>query len=182
MDADRIIEIYERHADAYDAQRGRALMERPWLDRFTALIPPGGRVLDLGCGMGEPIAAHLIGTGFRLTGVDTAPSLLGLCRARFPAQDWVLGDMRGLDLSRRFEGILAWDSFFHLDHADQRAMFAVFARHAAPGAALIFTSGASEGVALGCFEGEVLHHASLSPPEYRSLLARRVSPQAASTG
>lgn len=171
MSADRIIGLYERHARAFDAQRGRALMERAWLDRFTALIPAGGTILDLGCGMGEPIAAHLIGAGFRVTGVDSAPSLLGLCRTRFPAQEWLLADMRGFDLGRRFAGMLAWNSFFHLDHADQRGMFAVFARHAAVGAALMFTSGPSEGVALGCFEGEVLHHASLSPAEYRDLLA-----------
>jgi SAM-dependent methyltransferase len=170
MSADRIIGLYERHAGAFDAQRSRGPMERAWLDRFTALIPAGGMVLDLGCGMGEPMAAHLIGAGFAVTGVDSAPTLLGLCRARFPRQEWVLADMRGLDLGRRFAGILAWDSFFHLDHRDQRAMFAVFARHAAPGAMLMFTSGPSEGVALGCFEGEVLHHASLSPEEYRDLL------------
>ncbi len=171
MSAEQIIGLYERHARAFDAQRDRRLFERTWLDRFTTLIPAGGAVLDLGCGMGEPMAAHLIGAGFAVTGVDSAPTLLGLCRARFPGQAWHLADMRGLDLDRRFDGILAWDSFFHLDHGHQRAMFAVFARHAAPGAALMFTSGPSEGVALGCFEGEVLHHASLSPAEYRDLLA-----------
>lgn len=145
-------------------------MERAWLDRFTALLPAGGSVLDLGCGMGEPVAAHLIGQGFAVTGVDTSPALLDLCRARFPAQHWHLADMRGLALGQRFDGILAWDSFFHLDQADQRAMFSIFARHAAPGAGLMFTTGPAEGIALGEFQGEALFHASLSPAEYRSLL------------
>ncbi|MBS7792409.1 class I SAM-dependent methyltransferase [Roseococcus sp. SDR] len=172
MGAENIIGLYERHAAAFDAQRDRRLFEAAWLGRFTALIPPGGAVLDLGCGMAEPIAAHLIGSGFGVTGVDSAPSLIALCRARFPGQEWLLADMRCLDLGRRFDGLLAWDSFFHLDHADQRAIFAVFARHAAPGAALMFTSGPSDGVAMGCFEGEVLYHASLSPIEYRRLLVR----------
>ena len=171
MTADRIIGLYERHAHAFDAQRDRRLSEHDWLERFTALVPPGDALLDLGCGMGEPIAAHLIAAGFAVTGVDTSASLLGLSRARFPQHAWHLADMRGLDLGRRFAGILAWDSFFHLDHADQRAMFAVFQRHAAPGAALIFTSGPSEGVAMGVFEGEALYHASLGPAEYRALLA-----------
>ena len=45
MSAENIIGLYERHAAAFDAQRGRALMERAWLDRFTATIPPGGAVL-----------------------------------------------------------------------------------------------------------------------------------------
>ncbi|UPY37665.1 class I SAM-dependent methyltransferase [Sediminicoccus sp. KRV36] len=172
MASDAIIGLYQRHALAFDAARGRQLFERGWLDRFAAWLPPGGAVLDLGCGMAEPIAAHLIGRGFRVTGVDTSPQLLGLARTRFPEQSWHLGDMRHLALAQRFEGILAWNSFFHLDQADQPEMFAVFARHAAPGAALLFTSGPEAGVAMGEFEGEPLFHASLSPGEYRALLAR----------
>jgi hypothetical protein len=79
--------------------------------------------------------------------------------------------MRDLDLGRRFAGLLAWDSLFHLRQADQRRMFDVFRRHAAPGAALMFTSGPAHGVAMGTYRGEPLYHASLDPAEYRSLLA-----------
>jgi hypothetical protein len=79
--------------------------------------------------------------------------------------------MRRLALGRRFDGLLAWNSFFHLTREDQRAMFPVFAAHASPGAALMFTSGPSDGEAIGSFEGEPLYHASLAPEEYRALLA-----------
>ena len=41
-------------------------------------------------------------------------------------------DMRRLALGRRFAGLIAWDSFFHLRPQDQRAMFPIFAAHAAP--------------------------------------------------
>ncbi len=50
-------------------------------------------------------------------------------------------------------------------------MFAVFRDHAAPGAALMFTSGPRAGVAMGEFEGEPLYHASLDPDDTRALLA-----------
>ena len=162
--------LYERHAGAFDRERGRSLFERGWLDRFLALVPAGGRVLDIGCGMGEPIARHIIDRGFTVTGIDSAPSMIALCRARFPAQDWIVADMRGLALGVRFAGLLAWNSFFHLAHDDQRAMFAIFAAHAAPGAALMFTSGPDHGIAMGEFQGEPLFHASLDPAEYRALL------------
>jgi hypothetical protein len=49
-------------------------------------------------------------------------------------------------------------------------MFKIFADHAAPRAALMFTSGPSHGVAVGNFEGEPLYHASLDPDDYRALL------------
>ncbi len=162
-DADRIVGLYERHARAFAAQRGRggAFMKRPWLDKFLALVPRSGSVLDLGCGPGEPIARHLIAAGFAVTGVGSSPTMIALCRSSWPDGRWLVADMRGLSLSRRFDGILAWDSFFHLRPEDQRAMFAVFRDHAAPGAALLFTSGPRAGVALGTLFGEPLYHASL---------------------
>lgn len=78
--------------------------------------------------------------------------------------------MRKLALGRPFNGIVAWDSFFHLPLDDQRAMFATFRAHAAPGTALMFTSGPAHGEATGDHAGEALYHASLSPEEYRALL------------
>lgn len=166
-----VIDLYERHALAFDHARGRSLFERAWLDRFRALAGQGVPVLDLGCGAGEPIARYLSEVGHQVTGVDSSPSLIGLCRARFPAQSWVVGDMRRLDLGVRFGGIVAWDSFFHLPAADQDAMFPLFRQHAAGGCALLFTSGPADGEAIGVFEGEALYHASLAPGAYARLLA-----------
>lgn len=169
--ADSIIDLYDRHAASWARDRGAALgPERRWLDQFLSLVPSGGTVLDLGCGSGEPIAAHLLDNGYRVTGVDSSPSLIAMCRTRFPGADWQVADMRHLSLGRRFDGVLAWNSSFHLRRGDQRAMFAIFAAHVAPGGALMFTSGPREGEAIGTFEGEPLFHDSLSPAEYRRLL------------
>lgn len=170
--APNIISLYERHAMAWDRLRGKNLAERAWLDRFCEALPRCARILDLGCGSGEPIARNLSERGFRLTGVDSSSSMIALCRQRLPAHQWIVADMRSLALAERFDGILAWDSFFHLPRADQRAMFAVFAAHAAPEAMLMFTSGPDDGEAIGTFEGEPLFHASLSPGMYRELMSR----------
>lgn len=78
--------------------------------------------------------------------------------------------MRTLSINRSFDGLIAWDSFFHLSHDDQRAMFAIFRKHAYSGAQLLFTTGTGHGEAIGSFQGESLYHASLSPGEYRMLL------------
>lgn len=170
-DADAIIGHYSRHGRAWDAARGKTLFERAWLDRFLHALPAGKTILDIGCGSGDPIARYCRDAGFAVTGIDSSDTLIELCRERFPDGDWQVADMRSLALGRRFSGLIAWDSFFHLDHDDQRAMFAVFRAHAAPGAALMFTSGPSHGEAIGEFAGERLYHASLDPAEYRSLLA-----------
>jgi SAM-dependent methyltransferase len=167
-----ILNIYQNHAVDWDRERGRSLFEKPWLDRMMTLLPPRRSILDLGCGSGEPIARYFIERGCEVTGVDSSSSLLGLCRSRFPGQDWLIADMRMLSLGRRFDGILAWNSFFHLCPDDQRQMFSVFGTHAARGAALMFTSGPSHGEAIGTYKGERLYHASLDGGEYRSLLDR----------
>jgi SAM-dependent methyltransferase len=169
-DADRIIDLYDRHAATWDKERSRDLFERPWLDRFLALVPQGGSIVDIGCGCGEPIARYLIEAGYELTGVDSSPTMIGLCKRRFLNETWVAADMRSLFLGRQFNGILAWDSFFHLRQDDQRKMFPIFRRHAAPKATLMFTSGPRADVAMGTYQGEPLYHASLAPDEYRVLL------------
>jgi SAM-dependent methyltransferase len=166
----KVVDLYERHARAYDADRSRSLQERAWLDRFLGHVPAGGTVLDVGCGSGEPIARYLIDRGIGVVGVDASPSMIDLCRARFPDSEWLVIDMRELELERRFEGTLAWDSFFHLGIEDQREMLSRFARHARPGAPLMFTSGPAEGEAIGSCFGESLYHASLSIDEYQRLL------------
>jgi trans-aconitate methyltransferase len=169
--SEAIIEHYERHAADFDRDRSRSLQERAWLDQFLSHVPPRGRVLDIGCGMAEPIARYLIETGREIMGIDSSPSLIAMCRSRLPAAQWLVSDMRQLALQRRFAGVLAWDSFFHLRADDQRAMFARFGAHAAPGAPLLFTSGPAHGEVISSQWDEPLYHASLDPAEYRRLLA-----------
>ncbi|TAN04574.1 MAG: class I SAM-dependent methyltransferase [Rhodanobacteraceae bacterium] len=150
--------------------RESSFYERGWLDRFCALIPPGGSVLDIGCGAGEPIARYVSECGYAITGVDSSTAMIAKFRARLPGQQALVSDMRTLSLGRLFHGTLVWDSFFHLNHEDQRRMFPVFRSHAAPRAALMFTSGTAYGEAIGRLEGEPLYHASLDAAEYRKLL------------
>jgi 2-polyprenyl-3-methyl-5-hydroxy-6-metoxy-1,4-benzoquinol methylase len=168
--AKNIIGIYERHAEAFQQKRSIDLFEQPWLDRFLNLLPASGQILDIGCGNGMPIADYFIRQGFQVMGVDSSTPMIERCRQRFPQQRWAVADMRALALTDRFDGVIAWDSFFHLTREDQRKMFAIFRQHANPGAALMFTSGPDDGEAIGTFEGEALYHASLSAAEYRQLL------------
>jgi SAM-dependent methyltransferase len=162
--------LYERHAAEFDRARGCGLMERGYLTAVLDRLPAAADILDIGCGVGQPIARFFIEHGINVTGIDAAPAMLAICRQRFPHATWIEADMRGLDLGRRFDAIVAWDSFFHLDAGEQRAMFEVFARHAAPGATLLFTSGPEAGVVIGDLYGEELFHASLAREEYRGLL------------
>jgi SAM-dependent methyltransferase len=169
-DAERICDLYQRYAHDWDQERSRSLTEKSWLDKFLTLLPQKASILDLGCGSAEPIAQYLIARDCRIIGVDSSPALIALCKKRFPNHRWMVADMRELDLNQHFDGILAWDSFFHLRPPDQYRMFPIFRRHAASGAGLMFTSGYDHGEAIGMYKGEPLYHGSLDEAEYRTLL------------
>ena len=168
--AANIISIYKRHADAFRRLRSTDLFEKIWLDRFLALIPKQGSILDIGCGNGVPIAPYFLSVGFQVEGIDSSETMISYCQERFPDQCWHIDDMRGLHLDKKFHGLIAWDSFFHLTQDDQRNMFSIFSQHALAGAALMFTSGLNKGEAIGSFENEPLYHASLDHEEYNQLL------------
>jgi SAM-dependent methyltransferase len=171
--ANRIVGHYQKHAAAWDRDRQNSHWnDKVWHDRFIDALGHGAEVLDLGCGPGRPVAQHMVERGLRVTGVDSSPAMISLCRERLPNQEWIVADMRRLALGRRFQGILAWDSFFHLTPDDQREMFAVFAEHASAGAILIFNAGPMHGEAIGEYRGDPLYHASLSPGEYETITAR----------
>lgn len=164
------VDFYTDHAAEFDTERSRALCEQPWLDAFLAGIPPGGTILDLGCGAGEPMAAYMIERGFDVTGVDASAPLLAMARRRFPQARWLQTDIRELHTGVQYDAVLAWDSFFHLTAEDQRACIATFGAHARATAMLMFTSGHQHGEAINPLYGEPLYHASLAPDEYRALL------------
>jgi SAM-dependent methyltransferase len=173
--SEAVIDLYRRHAAQWDADRRRPPWnDHVWHETFIRQLARGSRILDLGCGGAEPVARFLVDHGMHVTGVDSSPAMIALARGRLPEQEWIVADMRRLSLNRRFEGILAWDSYFHLAHEAQRAMFSVFDAHASDDAILMFNTGPEHGEAASTFtfKGEQLYHASLAPLEYRALFDR----------
>lgn len=168
--AKQIIDIYKKYGRSWTERRGTYLYEKVWLDRFLSLIPVPSKILDLGCGSAKPIAEYLIEHGHDVTGVDASNVMIEMAQQNFPEQHWIQQDFRSFQSDQKFQGILAWDSFFHLTHDDQRKMFGLFSDHVVAGAALMFTSGPAHGEAIGEMFGEPLYHASLAADEYRLLL------------
>ena len=172
VDPEATQSVYDGVAAQYDAERSRALFEARWLARFTAGMPEGGHLLDLGCGTGAPIAQWFRAEGFRVTGVDFSQAMLDIAASRWPDGDWRRMDMRALDLPERFDGLIAWNSFFHLTPDEQRDCLPVMSRHLKPGGSLMVTVGDAEGETSGTVADRKVYHASLSPAEYVAILQR----------
>ena len=166
----KVYECYEAMVDWFDNARTKTLMEARYLDLMVNSIPPGGSLLDLGCGTGEPIARFFIEKGFKVTGVDGSRKMIELCMKRFPNEEWIVADMRELNVNRQFDAVIAWHSFFHLDGDSQRNLFKRFSDHTKIGGLLVFTSGDEEGEIWSDNNGQMLYHASLSVSEYNKCL------------
>lgn len=171
MRPDDILPTYESVARGYAKSRNKSLFERRWLDRALACTT-GRDVLDIGCGSGNPIARYLSDRNAVVTGLDGSAAMLALFRETLPRAETVLADMRTMALQRRFDILIAWNSFFHLSPDEQRTMFPIFAQHTRPEGILMFTSGPEAGEVLGAVEGKSVYHSSLDPQEYRQLLRR----------
>lgn len=167
---EKVYESYNEIVEWFDGARTKTLMESEYLNLIVNSVPAGGSVLDLGCGTGEPIAQFFIDKGFNVTGVDGSKKMIELCKKRFPEEQWIVSDIREPNLKQQFDVVLAWHSFFHLDHDSQRKMFKIFESYTKSGGVLAFTTGEEEGEVWSDNGGEQLYHASLSISEYESLL------------
>ena len=73
---------------------------------FAFLVPPRQRVLDLGCGLGDVLAAVEPETGF---GVDFSARMIDRARQEHPQFEFVVADAAEFKTTKRFDYILMSD-------------------------------------------------------------------------
>lgn len=77
-------------------------------------LPPGGTILDAGCGSGY-IASILQSQGFIVTGIDISTKMLELARENSPLSTFLRMSMRRLEFPREsFDGVVCLYSIFHV--------------------------------------------------------------------
>lgn len=152
---DAIAETYNKWTEEHTEIRTR------YLDRFLAELPAApSRVLELGCGAGEPATRRLAGTGAEVTANDLSSRQIELARENERSWGlakpvrWVEGDMMDLSLldfpAGSLDGVVALYSIIHLPRPEQEAMLARIGTWLKPGGVLLanFSAGESEGVVM----------------------------------
>jgi len=130
--------------DAYAAEFISARSESVGVDvvlAWAASLPAAGRVLDLGCGHGVPIARALAERGYVVHGVDISPRLVEAFLRSVPGSTAERGDARSLrPRPAGFDGVVLWGLLFLLDPAGQEAAIGVAASALRPGGRLLATA------------------------------------------
>lgn len=78
-----VMSIYDSIADWFILNRQRHIGIQE-VEKVAAMLPPGGKVLDLGCGHGIPITEYLVAHGFNVYAIDNLAELIAKFRENFP--------------------------------------------------------------------------------------------------
>ena len=94
------------HWNRYRRLRSSNYYHRRLAEIYRFLIPPGQRILELGCAEGDLIASLEPSTGI---GVDFSPEMIARARTRHPEIELILQDVQELELRGTFDYIIVSD-------------------------------------------------------------------------
>lgn len=161
---------YDIIADSFEAARKPKPWELPYFSRLAERLTPGDPVLDCGCGTGHAGLAALVEAQLSITALDGSAGMLEHFRRRYPGIATIRCDMLAFEPAEPLGAVVAWDSFFHLNHDEQARMIGHFAVWLRPGGLLLFTSGPGHSTINDAMFGTPFAYASYSDAAYRELL------------
>jgi SAM-dependent methyltransferase len=99
-------DLSPRKLEILDCANAQAARRQRWIERNAAyyaddrrymqyLVPPGQRVLDIGCSTGELLAALRPSRG---VGVDLSPEMVRIANSKYPEFRFIVGDAEDPDL------------------------------------------------------------------------------------
>jgi 2-polyprenyl-3-methyl-5-hydroxy-6-metoxy-1,4-benzoquinol methylase len=115
-------------------------------ESLRPLLPPGARILDLGCGNGA-FMATASAAGYQVRGLDSSQAAVDLCRAR--GLDASRGDFMDDSVAKLYQGVdlvTLWDVIEHLDAPE--AFVRQVARTVRPGGWIFIKTPAIRGLTL----------------------------------
>lgn len=120
----KTIESYNRCTGAFVAKHMNLGIYEQFVREFSNCLKEGSTILDLGCGPGN-IAKFLVNQdkGYKILGVDLSSEMLKLARQNVPAGEFVIGDIRHLQLELKFDATIASFCIIHLDDDEVMELF-----------------------------------------------------------
>ncbi|MGC4896689.1 class I SAM-dependent methyltransferase [Micromonospora sp. DT31] len=137
---------------------------------LDALVPPGARVLDAGCGTGR-VAAALAARGHTAVGVDADPTLVEAARADHPGPRFLVADLAELDLPAQGEAepfdaaVLAGNVMVFVAPGTERAVLGRVAAHVRPDGLVVVGFGTDRGYPVADLDADAV--AAGLRPEHR---------------
>ncbi|WP_431921106.1 class I SAM-dependent methyltransferase [Micromonospora wenchangensis] len=125
-----------------------------------AVVAPGSRVLDAGCGTGR-VGAALAARGHRVVGVDADTVLVEAARTDHPGPRWLVADLATLDLAADGEAepfdaaVVAGNVMAFVAAGTEPAVLTRIAAHLRPDGVVLVGFGLDRGYRLDHFDSDL---------------------------
>ncbi len=137
--------IYDEFADTYEENRSIFDITEVFDAFYGRFDIEKGRVLDLGCGAGEPFAANFIKQGWEVTGVDFSRRMLELATKYVPNMDTIYADICDVEFGPdQFDAVTIIYALFHVARDDHMTLFEKIFDWLRPNGKLLFTYATQE--------------------------------------
>jgi SAM-dependent methyltransferase len=125
-----------------------------WVADLAALLRPGARVVDLGCGAGIPATRELATCGLQVLGVDFSAVQLRRARRLVPDARLIQADMTALALRpASADAVVSFYALIHVPVAEQQALFGRIRDWLRPGGYFLATVGATQWTGTARYHG-----------------------------
>lgn len=138
--------FFDTRLEGYDDHMLTAIEGAREFYPFTAdclPLPPGSRVLDLGCGTGLELEYYFRRSpGANVTGIDLSPGMLGALRDKFPDRELhlILGSYFEVPFGQeRYDAAVSVESLHHFTKAEKIPLYQKLHGALKPGAYFILT-------------------------------------------
>ncbi|MER6711489.1 methyltransferase domain-containing protein [Streptomyces sp. NPDC000877] len=133
---------YDAVSRRYDEVYGAGTKYASLLGDLRRRLPAGGRVLDVGCGSGVPVARTLAAAGHRVTGIDISEVQIRRARERVPDADFRHADATTVSFEpASFDAVVSLYALIHIPLPEQPPLLRKIAGWLRPGGCFVATTG-----------------------------------------
>lgn len=120
MRKDDVLEFFDSYTErVLHWEQHFAFYHKTVIQLLNELIPPGNKVIDLGCGDGDKLASLNPREGL---GIDLSPNMVALARKRHPELKFEVGDVGKTDLPQNYEYLIAVNLIEYLENIPEFCM------------------------------------------------------------
>ena len=164
--------IYDAFAKTYEENRGQFDMSNILDGFYSTLKLENGKLLDLGCGAGEPVARYFTDYNWSVVGVDFSERMIELASKYVPEMPTMHADISEVDFeSNQFDAIIASYSLFHISVDKHKDILKKFDKWLCPNGKALFTYATEEYTGSTTFDGyknfmgQALYYSHKNPDE-----------------
>jgi SAM-dependent methyltransferase len=109
---------YDKLVDSYQESYFNNPLFSELFDQWLGQTPIGERILDAGCGHGDPVIARMLERGYQVVGTDISPAMLTRAQAQFPQAVFYNHPITEFDQEIGFSAACSLSSLLYQDPID----------------------------------------------------------------